>query len=782
MSDIERQIKLEADARYEGMLRFAKNREYRLATDLKPVRDLLANSLESLWEAILQHQMELKTPQYKKLPKYATAFSSLRHEQLALITLATILNAIYRSEFEEGVAPLRTPVSYDIGQACRIERLLDCSRQREVDVAEFMLSRHKTRNARKRADELARKNDDENDWAKHYRSHHLGQKLVSLALQFARFDGQPIFEAKVTREGSGKRMKTPERIALTPAAAEWIANHPAALAALPTPVYMPMVVPPRSFTAHSSDGGYHVLPLKLMKRKPNARAGQSFESAGMSRVISAVNALQNTDYRINKVVFEFMRRAWEAGLFFGVETYTPEQLRALKQIMAFRFPLAERMLPEQRIYFPYQLDHRGRAYPVPQLINPQSDHIGRSLLEFGEGKELGERGSYWLKIHIANCYWKGNKVSFEQRIAWFDQHEQEILAFANNPLGVHPIRGKADKPWLFFAACHEWKRYKEEGAGFRSHLPISMDGSCNGYQHLSALARDPYGGLATNLVPDDEPHDIYLEVAEIVSIRVQVDAQYREGDEREAARQLLGAEREPDRAKHQWKIDRSVVKPATMTTPYGVTRGTIYKQLLETDLIKSCKDPEKCARYLAKVLEESIPDVAVVASKTMNWLRAIARTLAKAGVGMAWTSPAGFPVIHEVREPKEVRLATADSTIIIYEDDPARKIDWRKQVDGIVAHLVHSLDAAHMMLTVNRLHSLGLRHFAMVHDSFGVHAGDVDLLNRTLREEFVGMHSEPIMANFFKEQLLATGVALPSLPPPGTLDIRQVLESPYFFA
>src|SRR5713226_7029627 len=67
MSDIERQIKLEADARYEGMLRFAKNREYRLATDLKPVRDLLANSLESLWKAILQHQMELKTPQYKKL-------------------------------------------------------------------------------------------------------------------------------------------------------------------------------------------------------------------------------------------------------------------------------------------------------------------------------------------------------------------------------------------------------------------------------------------------------------------------------------------------------------------------------------------------------------------------------------------------------------------------------------------------------------------------------------------------------------------------------------------
>src|SRR5205085_4544810 len=105
-------------------------------------------------------------------------------------------NAICRSEFEEGVAPLRTPVSFDIGQACRIERLLDLFRQRGVDLAELMLSRHKTRDARRRADELARKNDDENEWAKHYRAHHLGQKLVSLAVQFARFDGKPMFEVR----------------------------------------------------------------------------------------------------------------------------------------------------------------------------------------------------------------------------------------------------------------------------------------------------------------------------------------------------------------------------------------------------------------------------------------------------------------------------------------------------------------------------------------------------------------------------------------------------------
>jgi len=139
-------------------------------------------------------------------------------------------------------------------------------------------------------------------------------------------------------------------------------------------------------------------------------------------------------------------------------------------------------------------------------------------------------------------------------------------------------------------------------------------------------------------------------------------------------------------------------------------------------------------------------------------------------------------VLHAIREPKTVRAATADHSLVLREQDERRKIDVRKQADGIVAHLVHSFDAAHMMLTVHRLFTLGIRHFAMVHDSFGVHAADVDLLHRVLREEFVRIYSEPVLVNFLREQLLASGTFLPALPAQGDLDIRQVLESPYFFA
>jgi DNA-directed RNA polymerase len=62
---------------------------------------------------------------------------------------------------------------------------------------------------------------------------------------------------------------------------------------------------------------------------------------------------------------------------------------------------------------------------------------------------------------------------------------------------------------------------------------------------------------------------------------------------------------------------------------------------------------------------------------------------------------------------RQLRVTTLDRTFIVYEEDETRKIDSRRQVDGIVAHLVHSLDAAHMMLTINRLEAEGVPHRAV---------------------------------------------------------------------
>ena len=759
MTEIERQKKREVDAVQDGILRYCRNREYAEPTDSKPVRNLIGQVLKLLADAILQEQVALKSPGRRRLPRYATALLSLSHEKLALITLGTLLNIISRFELDKGLAPALTAAAYDIGQRCRLERLFDCLEKREVDLADELHPRHRTRDAGRRAAELAKELNDDKEWAKNYRSFHLGHKLIALAIAQAKFEGEPTFELITVRETDAKGTKTTQRIALTAAAADWLADHDTTLASL-TPVYMPMIVEPRRWTS-LFDGGYLVTPLNLLKRQPNSRAQKLFKKANLSRVYSAVNAIQNTPWRINKDMYHIMQ-AWQAG-------------QARDAGMASRLAFAARMLDEPRFYFPHQLDHRGRAYPVPQTVNPQSDDGGKALLEFADGKPLGERGAHWLAIHIANCYWKKNKVSFEKRLKWVNDHEAEIIAFAKDPIGPHRIRDQAGKPWMFLRACLEWKRYRDEGPDFVSHLPISVDGSCNGYQHLSAMGRDPIGGSATNLTPgddpEDDPWDMYQETADHACIHIMIDAKYGSGDDREAALELLD------------KVDRSGVKHATMTTPYGVTRETIYKQLLEQEFVKSCKDPKKCARYLANVLVECIPEVAVQAGIIMQYLRQSTGTLAKKNRVMAWTTPPGFVVVHENREPKAVRVATSDWTFVLYEQDERRKIDVRKQVDGIVAHFVHSLDAAHMMLTVNALVAAGIHHFMMVHDSYGVHACDIDLLNRVLREEFVRIYSEPVLQNFLNEQRAAhPDINLPEIPPAGTLDIRQVLSSPYFFA
>src|SRR6266849_5841997 len=78
-------------------------------------------------------------------------------------------------------------------------------------------------------------------------------------------------------------------------------------------------------------------------------------------------------------------------------------------------------------------------------------------------------------------------------------------------------------------------------------------------------------------------------------------------------------------------------------------------------------------------------------------------------------------------------------------------------------------------LLANDAEEDAVRHFAMVHDSYGVHACDVDLLHRVLREEFVRIYCEPVLQNFLNEQRAAYPfIELPDLPQTGNLDIRQV--------
>lgn len=50
---------------------------------------------------------------------------------------------------------------------------------------------------------------------------------------------------------------------------------------------------------------------------------------------------------------------------------------------------------------------RGRAYPIPPILNHTGDDLSRGLLVFGEGRPLGDKGFDWLLCQVRSCarYW-----------------------------------------------------------------------------------------------------------------------------------------------------------------------------------------------------------------------------------------------------------------------------------------------------------------------------------------------------------------------------------------
>jgi DNA-directed RNA polymerase len=113
------------------------------------------------------------------------------------------------------------------------------------------------------------------------------------------------------------------------------------------------------------------------------------------------------------------------------------------------------------------------------------------------------------------------------------------------------------------------------------------------------------------------------------------------------------------------------------------------------------------------------------------------------------------------------------------------KIDKRKVSNAIAPCLIHSLDGAILQKTVNLASSKGIKSFACVHDSFGVLAPDVQLINDCVRKSFVDIfHKENILEDFCKEITPQIAInkqhLIPELPKMRNLDISEVLKSDYF--
>ena len=193
---------------------------------------------------------------------------------------------------------------------------------------------------------------------------------------------------------------------------------------------------------------------------------------------------------------------------------------------------------------------------------------------------------------------------------------------------------------------------------------------------------------------------------------------------------------------------------------------------------------------MAKLTLDSLGEIFEPATASMSWLAACASAIGReAAAPVQWTTPLGLPVMQPYFAPARASVRTLFGAVSFDADADAEAPTplVRRQRSAFAPNYVHSLDSSHMLLTAKACADAGLT-FAAVHDSFWTHAADVPAMSAILREQFVALHSPPLMEDL-EAQLHArhpdvrwrdrAGLRLPER---GELDLERVRDSTYFFA
>ena len=620
----------------------------------------------------------------------------------------------------------------------------------------------------------------------------------------------------------------------------------------------PMIIPPADWTSFD-DGGYYgdLKPIANMLRchRIHSYFGKTYlqrlSQTQIDNVTKALNAIQSTPWKINKRVLEVVEALKDlggdrAGLPPFVappkpatlsEEPTEEELIHYKEVMIpyhkeetrrkslvcralSTISVAKKFKDYERIYFPHNMDFRGRVYPLT-TFSPQGDDLTKSLLLFADTPPCDSMEDIeWLMIHGANLAGV-DKVSYTERIQWVYDHEHFILASAADPLSCDWWEHQ-DCPCQMLAWCFEWAAWKEWEAthkgdpkGFVSGMPIAMDGTCSGLQHFSAILRDPIGGTAVNLVPGEKPSDIYAIVAQKVKKMLDKDICNGTADEMQDTKIKYGTkslaqlwvlyatadtkEEYPEMSVEEiWEakgLSRSVTKRPTMTLAYGAKefgfRDQIMEDTIEKDIIKR-KDTSvfnkynkwQASAYMAKLIWAAVGQTVVKALEGMKWLQTCAKEVVKGGRVVTWTTPMGLPVQqHYLKvKTKNIRMRCAGRFLRLYTPEFTGDVDKTKQSSGIAPNFIHSMDAAHLQYTVCRSVDANIHHFAMIHDSYGSPVSQAKLMYKVVRQAFVDMYTErDVLEDFRRDMQVFTDKQLPPPPKKGTLDLNTVLESKYIF-
>lgn len=807
--------------------------EKKLAPNLPYVKGLFLGWFEPMREAIAREQKVQKGKSKKLRAAYAPHIELLPADKMAVIVMHKMMGLVMGAQ-ENGfvqVVQAAVHIGVAIEQEVRIHNFLEKTKnyQRKKTTDEVQGLSKEKEILKKRVNSLIRrrrlvevqklvKNEEIKPWGRDAQAK-LGSRLLELLTETAYVqppidqsgdsppDVQPAFRHKfktISKDPGKKMMKRYGVIECDPLILSGL-DRSAKHMLIP---YVPMLVPPKKWKGYDK-GGYLFLPSYVMRTHGSRKQQDALKGVHvkkMQKVFEALDTLGSTKWRVNKKVLAVVESIWAsggniAGLVDRNDIPIPEKpssedstesqewkwsVRKANKInrerhsqrcdTELKLSVARKMENEEGFYYPHNLDFRGRAYPMHPHLNHLSSDLCRGVLEFAEGRPLGRSGLHWLKIHLANLFAGGvEKLSHDGRLAFVDNHLDDIFDSAENPINGNRWWLTAEDPFQCLAACINLSESLKSSSphSVLSYLPIHQDGSCNGLQHYAALGRDSLEAAAVNLVAGEKPADVYSEIAVRVHNIMKRDSDKDPATNPNASLAKLLID----------QVDRKLVKQTVMTSVYGVTfvgaREQIKRRLEEKGHITDDRVLFAAACYTAKVTLAALGELFQAARNIMGWLGDCAKVIASENQPVQWTTPLGLPVVQPYYKSERHLIRTSLQVLALQREGDS--VEVRKQRTAFPPNFVHSLDGSHMMMTAVACRDAGL-HFAGVHDSFWTHACDVEKMNQILREKFVELYSMPVLENLFESvQTSYPSLVFPPLPERGNFDLREVLKSPYFF-
>jgi len=234
------------------------------------------------------------------------------------------------------------------------------------------------------------------------------------------------------------------------------------------PLYKPRLEPPPAWTDWRVDCPGDLAATFVQTTDP--RTIEKIEAAFAEGTIrphaEALSRLQSVPFKINPAMLPLVRE-------FAGEDYRRDVV------------VAEALIG-QRFSNRVRCDWRGRLIPMCHFSYYRGDPV-RSLFMFADGKPI-DGAINWLEIAVANAY--GEKGTWPERHKWVADNRELIKAVAADPglIRRQPIGAK--EPFQFAAACIEYVAADTHGPEYDTHLPVWLDASSNGLQHLAIMRRD----------------------------------------------------------------------------------------------------------------------------------------------------------------------------------------------------------------------------------------------------------------------------------------------------